>query len=158
VPETLYNLIRAGLTQRVHKKGDSVMKKTVIAILSALLLPATSFAAENMRDGYWELTTTMEMPGMPMKMAPSKIKHCYTKEDVKDQRKAISTDKNCTVTDFKQSGNKVIWKMKCTGQNAGVFSGETIFRGDSYDSIMNMKTQGHTMNVKVKAKRLGSCP
>jgi Protein of unknown function (DUF3617) len=134
------------------------MNKIVIAILYALALPASSFATDTMRDGYWELITTMELPGMPMKMAPTKIKHCYTKEDVKDQKKTITTDKNCTVTDLKQSGNKVSWKMKCTGNNAGIFSGETVYKGDAYDSTMKMQTQGQTMNMKVKAKRLGDCP
>jgi len=134
------------------------MKTCLTAILFALALPVTGFAADTMRDGYWELTTTMDMPGMPVKMAPTKVKHCYTKEDVKDQKKTITTDKNCTVTDLKQSGNKVSWKMKCTGENAGVFSGETVFRGDAYDSTMKMQTQGQTMNMKVKAKRLGNCP
>jgi hypothetical protein len=134
------------------------MKKIVIALLSSLALPAISFAADTMREGYWELVTTMEMPGMPMKMAPTKMKHCYSKEDVKDQKKTISTDKNCTVTDLKQSGNKVTWKMKCTGQNAGVFSGETVYMKDSYDSTMKMQTQGRNMNMKVKGTRLGNCP
>ena len=134
------------------------MKKIVIAILSTLALPATSFATDTMRDGYWELTTTMEMPGMPIKMPPTKIKHCYTKEDVKDQKKTITTDKNCTVTDIKQTGNKVTWKMKCTGENAGVFSGETVYKRDAYDSTMKMQSHGQTMNMKVKAKRLGNCP
>jgi len=134
------------------------MKKIVIAILFALALAATSVAADTMRDGYWELITTMEMPGMPMQIPPTTIKHCYTKEDVKDQKKTISTDKNCTVTDLKQSGNKVTWKMKCTGKNAGVFSGETVYKGDAYDSTMKMESQGQTMNMKVKAKRLGDCP
>ena len=134
------------------------MKKIVIVILSALLLPNISFATDTMREGYWELITTMEMPGMPMKMAPTKMKHCYSKEDVKDQKKSISTDKNCTVTDLKQSGNKVTWKMKCTGKNAGDFSGETVYKGDTYDSTMKMQTQGQTMNMKVNAKRLGNCP
>jgi len=134
------------------------MKKFVIAILFALVLPATSFSADTMRDGYWELISTMDMPGMPMQMPPTTIKHCYTKEDVKDPKKTVTTDKNCTVTDLKQSGNKVTWKMKCTGKNAGDFSGETIFKGDAYDSTMKMESQGRTMNMKVKAKRLGNCP
>jgi hypothetical protein len=134
------------------------MKKITIVILSLLVLPATIFAADTMREGYWELVTTMEMPGMPMKMPPTRMKHCYTREDVKDQKKTITTDKNCTVTELKQSGNKVTWKMKCTGKNAGDFSGETIYKGDAYDSNMKMETQGQTMNMQVKAKRLGNCP
>ena len=134
------------------------MRKIVIAVLSALVIPAASFAGDTMREGYWELTTTMEMPGLPMKVPPTKVKHCYTKEDVKDQKKTITTDKNCTVTDLKQSGNKVTWKMTCTGKNAGVFTGETVYKTDAYDSTMKMQTQGQTMNMKVKAKRLGNCP
>jgi hypothetical protein len=134
------------------------MKKCIIVILSVLVLSSTSFAADTMRDGYWELITVMDMPGMPMKMAPTKVKHCYSKEDVKDQKKTISTDKNCTVTDLKQSGNKVTWKMKCTGKNAGTFSGETVYKGDAYDSTMKMQSQGQTMNMKINAKRLGDCP
>jgi hypothetical protein len=134
------------------------MKKIALAILSALVLPTICFAADTMRDGYWELITTMEMPGMPMKMAPTKTNHCYSKEEVKDVKKTVTTDKNCTVTDLKQSGNKVTWKMKCTGKNAGTFSGETVFKGDAYDSTMKMQTQGQTMNMMVKAKRLGNCP
>ena len=134
------------------------MKKIVITLLSALLLPVSCFAADTMRDGYWEVITTMDMPGMPMQMPPTKLKHCYSKEDVKDQKKTITTDKNCTVTDLKQSGNKVSWKMKCSGKRAGVFSGETVYHGDSYDSTMKMNTQGQVMNMKVKAKRLGNCP
>jgi hypothetical protein len=134
------------------------MKKFVIVVLSILALPIATFAADTMREGYWELVSTMEMPGMPMKIPPTTMKHCYTREDVKDPQKTISTDKNCTVTDFKQSGNKITWKMKCTGKNAGTFSGETILKGDSYDSTMMMQTQGQTMNMKIKAKRLGNCP
>jgi Protein of unknown function (DUF3617) len=134
------------------------MKKIVISILFVLALTATCFAADTMRDGYWELTTTMEMPGMPMMIPPTTIKHCYTKEDVKDQKKTITTDKNCTVTDLKKSGNKVTWKMKCTGNHAGDFSGETVFKKDAYDSTMKMHTEEQTMNMKVKAKRLGNCP
>jgi hypothetical protein len=135
------------------------MKKIVInAVMFTLVLPATILAADTMREGKWELITTMEMQGMPMKMPPTKIEHCYTKEDVKDQKKAITTDKNCTVTDLKQSGNKVTWKMKCTGKTPGDFSGETVFKGDSYNSIMKMVAEGQTMNMNVKAKRLGNCP
>ena len=134
------------------------MRRFIVAILFALVLPTASFANDTMREGYWEITTTMEMPGMPMEMPPTKINHCYTKADVKDQKKIITADNNCTVTDLKQAGNKITWTMKCTGQNAGDFSGETVYSGDTYDSTMKMQTQGQSMNMKVKGKRLGNCP
>lgn len=135
------------------------MKRIVVTAMGAVLLLATSaFAADSIRDGYWEVTSQTEMPGMPMKIPASTIKHCYTKEDVKDQKKVIARDKNCTMTDYKVSGNKVTWAMKCTGQSAGTFSGETVFSPDAYTSTMKMNSQGQNMTVKVKGKRVGECP
>ena len=135
------------------------MKRTVYVVLGALLLVSSSaFAADSIREGYWEVTSQTEMPGMPMKIPASTIKHCYTKEDVKDQKKVIARDKNCTMTDYKVVGNKVTWAMKCTGQGAGTFNGETIFSADAYTSTMKMKSQGQNMTVKVKGKLIGECP
>lgn len=135
------------------------MKRIVSAVLGILLsMPAVVFSADSIREGYWEVTSQTEMPGMPMKIPASTIKHCYTKEDVKDQKKVIARDKNCTLTDYKVSGNKVTWAMKCTGESVGTFNGETVFSKDAYTSTMKMKSQGHNMTVKVKGRRVGECP
>lgn len=131
-----------------------LMKQLTVVSLVLLFLPLAAAAAE-IHDGLWEITTTMDVPGM--KMPPQKTKHCYTKEDVKDQKKMVNNNKDCTVTELNTIGNKVSWKMKCTGKNPGTFSGETVFAGDSYDSIMKMQSQGMAMNMKVKGKRVGIC-
>jgi len=133
----------------------------VLAVAVLVLVPAAAPAADGIRPGMWEITSAMEVPGMPMSMPPTTVKQCYTKDDVKDEKKMIGRDKNCTVTDLKHSGNKVVWKMKCTGKNAGTFSGESVFSGDSYTSSMKMESEGgkgRTMNMKVKGKRVGNCP
>ncbi len=134
--------------------------KHVLAVFVLISLPSTILAAEGIREGMWEITSKMEMPGMPMAMPPTTVKHCYTKDEVKDQKKVINRDKDCTVTDLKSSGNKVTWKMVCTGKNAGKFSGETVFSGDSYDSVMHMQSEdgkGGAMTIKAKGKRVGNC-
>jgi len=135
--------------------------KHILTVFVLVSLPTTILAVDGMRDGMWEITSKMEMPGMPMEMPPTTVKHCYTKEEVKDQKNVINKDKDCTVTDFKKSGNKVSWKMRCTGKNAGTFSGETVFSGDSYESVMNMQSdagKGKSMTMKVIGKRVGNCP
>lgn len=135
------------------------MKHQIVALCAALtLLPAGAFAADAIREGYWEITSQSEMPGMPVNIPASTIRHCYAKEDVKDHKKVIARDKNCTLTDYKLSGNKVTWAMKCTGESVGTYNGETQFSQDSYASIMKMKTQGQNMTVKVKGRRVGECP
>lgn len=133
------------------------MKKSIVVLFAFLSLPSLAPAAGNMRDGLWEISSQMDMPGMPMKMKPTVVNHCYSKADVADQKKVIARDKNCSVTDLKSSGSKVSWAMKCTGRNAGSMTGETVFGNDSYTSVMHMKSQGHDMTMKVKAKRVGEC-
>jgi len=136
--------------------------KKLLTVLSAVALVAVSgvavFAASEMREGKWEITSKVEMPGMPMKMAPTVMTHCYTKEDVKDRKNVVSNKNNdCKVTDMKVSGNKVTWKMKCTGKSKGTFSGVTVFGSDYYNSTMNMQSEGYNMTTKVKARRIGNC-
>ena len=135
------------------------MKLSYGILLSAALalIPALSLAA-GIKEGQWEITSVMDMPNMPMKMPPQTVKHCYTKEDVSDQRKVINRDKNCTVKDYKVSGSKVTWTVVCTGPNSGTMNGETVFSDTSYTSTMKMKSQGQNMTMKVKGKRIGNCP
>ena len=134
--------------------------KLVFAIAALVSLPTAVLANNGIRPGMWEVTSKMEMPGMPMAMPAATVKHCYTKEDVKDQKKVITRDKDCKVTELKGSGNKVTWKMVCIGKNAGTFTGETLFSGDSYDSVMKMQSngKGRSMTIKAKGKRVGNCP
>lgn len=134
--------------------------KRIAGILAAVLLWGVSgaSAAETMREGLWEIRSQTEMPGMPMKLPASTIRHCYTKEDVKDQKRMVNTDKNCKMTEYKVTGNKATWAMVCTGEQSGTFSGVTIFSKDAYTSTMKMKSQGYSMTMRVQAKRIGECP
>jgi hypothetical protein len=133
------------------------MKKVFIAFVCILFAPSVSLAADSIREGLWEITSKVEMQGMPMEIPPTVMKHCYSKADVADQKKVIAREQNCKVTDMKTSGNKLSWTMECTGKNAATMTGETVFGSDSYTSVMHMKAQGHNMTTKVKGKRIGDC-
>lgn len=135
------------------------MKRALVLFIGALLVPAGVFAADSIRDGYWEVTSQTEMPGMSMKMPPSTMKVCYTKDDVKNQRKLVSQNKDCKMTEYKMSGNKATFAMKCTGKSAMTLNGEMIFSGsDAYTTSMKMNSAGHIISVKAKARRIGNCP
>ena len=136
----------------------SRLQRLILAVL-ILGMPGTLCAAGAMKEGMWEITTSTEMPGIPYKIPPTVVKQCYTREDVSDQKKIVASDnKDCAVTDFKSSGNKVAWTMKCTGEHSGTFKGETTFSSDSYTSVMKMETEGQVITMNVKAKRVGACP
>ena len=135
------------------------MRKIVLAGLLAgfsLFHPSMAPAADAMKPGLWEITTTMEMPGMPFQQPPQVVRHCYTAQEVKEE--PVPKDKNCKVTDLKSSGNKVNWKVECKGEMAGKGEGQITYQGDSaYEGWTKMQTQGMNMTMKYKAKRLGDC-
>jgi hypothetical protein len=135
------------------------MKAKLFAALLVLSFAATSAqAAPGMKDGQWEIATTIEMPGLPFQPPPVTITHCYTKEDVQNQKVVPEPEKNCKVTDMKTTGSKVSWKIVCTGKNAAKGEGEIAFQGDSaYEGAMKMDTEGMTMTSRYSAKRLGPC-
>ena len=137
----------------------------------AKLLAATAIAAAavaspalaqqpNLEEGNWEVTTKMEIPGMPFQMPAQKHNQCITKKEfVPDQ-----SDKNrdCKVTDQKVTGNTVSWKMSCKGKD-GTTEGEgkITYAGKSYDGMMmaNMTQKGEAMTMKMNfaGKHTGPC-
>lgn len=140
-------------------KGQDVMNKWMWAGLLAgiwSMLPATVPAGEVMKPGLWEITTTMEMPGMPYQPPPQTMRHCYTPQEVKQE--PVPKDKDCQVTELKSSGYKVNWKLECKGEMAGKGEGEITYQGDSaYEGRTRMQTQGMTMTTKYRGKRIGEC-
>ena len=70
---------------------------------------------------YWEITTKMEMAGMPFAMPATTHKVCLPQGAATDPKHG-SNSKDCDVQDMKVVGNKTTWKMRCT-QNGEVMEG-----------------------------------
>jgi Protein of unknown function (DUF3617) len=148
------------------------MRLRAAAVLVAGLAASVAILAQGPRmDGKWEVTTEMEMPGMPMKMPPTVSTRCITKADAKDPQKAIAAARDraaargrsmegedCKMADYKVDGNKVTYTMKCEGRQAMTITGETIYGENTYTSTQTMEMGGRgTMTMKSTAKRLGDC-
>jgi len=88
----------------------------VAVLLTLSSVPA--FAAGGMQPGLWEVTTRMQMAGMPM--PPQTVRHCYTRQDVEKGERTVpqADDKNCKIKDYKLKGNTATWSIVCTGKNA----------------------------------------
>jgi hypothetical protein len=125
------------------------------------------------RDGNWEVTVEMDMPGMPqgMSMPPIKSTQCITPQDAADPSKSLPqrpagrggapNPNDCKVSDYKTEGNKVSWTMKCEGAQPMSGTGELIYGTDSYTGTMKMDMarggQPMAMTMKYTGKRLGDC-
>jgi hypothetical protein len=137
-------------------------------VLAGLVVIASSvaFAQGPRQDGKWEITTEVDMPGMPMKMPARTTTQCVTKEDAADPAKAILKQSDpqggrgnpdCKISDLKTNGNSVTWTMKCEGRDAMTGSGQTTYSPDSYTGTMTINRAGQTMTMKYSGKRLGDC-
>jgi hypothetical protein len=134
------------------------------AAVSGSLLAQTPSAP---REGNWQITMELDIPGMPQGMPPMTTTRCVTKEQAADPSKLLPQDgarglpADCKVSDIKTEGAKTSWSMKCDGQVAMNGTGEVTFAGDTYTGLMKMTTdrsgQPMTMTMKYAGKRLGDC-
>jgi len=139
----------------------SKQRTTILAtltFLSSVLCPPVYAAPGE----YWEVTTKMEMPGMPFAMPATTQKTCIPKGKENDPG-ATSGDKDCQMTDVKTVGNKTSWKARCDHNGEVMIgSGEQSTSADGYEGKMQLagKSGGQDMNMNMafSGKRLGgSC-
>lgn len=131
-----------------------------LVLLLGLTLPASA-AEPNMKEGKWEITTVMEMPGLPFAIPPVKHTDCLSKNDAVPQPAEKNQDCKMISTDIQ--GDTVFWVMECRKQNEVVRSkGNITYHKDSFDGTINMTTtsggkESGTMNSKISGRRLGAC-
>jgi hypothetical protein len=126
----------------------------ITAAVFFLFSARISFAVPNMEDGLWEITSTVDMPGMPAKSFTNTT--CLTKEKAVPQ----TTQSECTMKDVKTQGNTVTWTVVCKG-GMSTSTGKVTYAGTTMDGVVEttVKTNGKTMTMKstIKGKRIGAC-
>jgi len=127
---------------------------SIIAALLFLFSVGLAFASPNMEDGLWEITSTVDMPGMPGKSFTHTT--CLTKEKAVPQ----TTQSECTMKDVKTQGNTVTWTVVCK-QGMSTSTGKVTYAGSTMDGAIQttVKTNEKTMTMKstIKGKRIGPC-
>ena len=144
------------------------MSRTIVSIAALGVLSVAVFAQGPRRDGKWAVTMQMEMPGMPGTMPPFTSEQCVTKEQADDPQRAVPQQpqrgrgqSDCKTEDYKASGNKVTWTMRCTTPQPMTGTGEVTYTENAYTGVMTMNMerggQPMKMTMKMSGKRLGDC-
>ena len=141
------------------------MRHLRLILIAATALPlSVHAAAPNMKEGLWETTVKMEMPGMPGGMPPQTMQRCYTKKDLEDPSKTTPSgqrDNRCKMTDYKLQGNTASWKVQCEGEGAASGTGSVTYAGNSYTGTQTIKMshggKPQTMTMHYTGKHLGNC-
>src|SRR5512144_393112 len=109
----------------------------VVAILSLAALGAGLAAAQagkadpQGKDELWDVTSKMEMAGMPFAMPGQTRRVCAAKGN---DAGTIPRNEGCTVVEAKRVGNKLNYRMSCKGgQNDYTATGETTWSGNGYE-------------------------
>ena len=126
------------------------------AFLLVMLVASLPASAQG-KDDLWEISSKMDMPGMPMAIPPQVNRVCVGKS--RKDEDLVPRQSNCRVVDSKRVGSKFTYKMECTGNEPMTMLGEMTFGTNAYDGQMRMtmtKTND-TMNMAVSGKRVGDC-
>ena len=124
----------------------------------AVAAPVPATAGGPMQAGMWEVTVTVEMPGMAMPLPPTVQTQCMSQKDV-DADPVPNLDKGaCRATDIRRAGSKVTWKLTCSGNPPGRGEGEITYQGSTaYDGWMTLEMSGVIVRSKIQARRVGGC-
>jgi hypothetical protein len=138
------------------------MKRNIF-VCGGMMLAALSFNAIAAPGEYWEITSKMDMPGMPVAMPAQTQKVCLPKGGESDPNRTQSKDSKCDFSDVQRSGNTVKFKGTCVngrGDKMNV-SGETTHDSNSFKTKMQMSSEGRggmNMAMNSSGKRVGgSC-
>jgi hypothetical protein len=127
----------------------------LVAALCAFVTPA---AAQSMQPGLWEITGTMEMPGMAM--PPMLTTQCI--KDTGNADSIIPQAPDCTIQSRSMTGNTVRWSMQCRQGNSTMNgTGEITLGPSSYQGVMQMTMQDGgertSMTTRYTGRRIGNC-
>ena len=134
--------------------------RTLALAIVVLALALPTFAADAkspMKPGKWQITMTMDMPNMPMKMPPMTFTNCITKEQAENPQPPKQKDQDCKVDNYKLDGNTVTWTVSCTGKQKMTGEGKMTFNADTYEGTTHMKMQDMEMTQHFDGKYVGEC-
>ena len=129
--------------------------------LAFLVMASPSFAEPNMQEGKWEVTSKVEMEGVPVAMPATKYTQCITKKDMVPQK----TEKNqdCKITNTTVSGDTVSWTVQCKSKEGTMDSiGKITYKKDTFYGTMNTTVKSSDrgmmdMMQRISGKRTGDC-
>jgi hypothetical protein len=128
--------------------------KRVIAGACIALASACAAAADT--GELWEVSTKMEMAGLPAGMGAHTARVCNETGDPRRQAQAGDLQK-CKITDYKQSGNKVSMTLACPEGTAVM---EHVYNAahTEYKGSMKMTTRdGEKMTMNMSGRKVGAC-
>ncbi len=133
---------------------------TGLAFVAAPVAGQTGYRVDPQgKDELWDVTTKMEMAGMPMAMPAQSSRVCVEKGN---DEAVVPRNEECRMTESSRSGNRFSFKMACKNRNSDYTgTGEITYTANGYDGKMRMagKMEGEPMEMTMTyaGTRAGRC-
>jgi Protein of unknown function (DUF3617) len=127
-----------------------------LAISLMVLMPPAARAAERLQPGLWEVTASVELPGVPAPSLTTQTE-CLSQKDV-DADPVPELDKGaCRASQIRRSGDQVTWKLDCGPLGRG--EGQVVYKSSTaYEGWMTLSSAGTALRTTIRARRVGECP
>jgi len=134
------------------------------ALLTLAVMPAS--AAPTLQPGLYDISMQFVMKGLPIQLPVTRFQQCVTAQDVANgMAYASSENKDCTIRNLNQSGDKVVYEFNCASQQGGprmIGRANGISHATGYDVMMEGRfdpaIEGmREFSQKLNARRLGDC-
>lgn len=134
-----------------------MMTRRMLALCACL----AGFGGTAVADDKWEVTTSMEMAGMPFQVPAQKQVLCLAPGE-ETSEKIVPADKNCKVKSFSTTGSTSRFRIECAPPQQMTGEGEITRLGkDAYKGEMrargNMQGEAFDMTVRYAGRKIGSC-
>jgi len=125
----------------------------LLALAGALSMPFAASAAGS--DELWEVSTQMNIPGMPAGMGGAPQQVCRDRDPRKEtvSRKDMQ---DCKVTDVKESGTRFSMTMSCPRGPVVIDQTYNASRTE-YKGTIRMSDGGREMVMNTSGRKIGSC-
>ena len=124
-----------------------------LAFAGMLAVPFAAVAAGT--DELWEISSQMNMPGLPPGMGASTQQICQDKDPAKQAVPGQDMDK-CKVTDKKQTGTRMTVTVSCP-DGKGVIEQTYNAARTEFKSTVRMTTREGEMTMNMSGRKIGSC-
>ena len=117
----------------------------------AAIAPVAAANAQSQKGDLWDITSQMEVPGMPMPMPANTQQVCVGKD-----QPPFRAREGCRITDQQKLPTGWSWKMVCN--DGSTADGNMSYQGTAaWTGAMNMKMKEGAVNMKLAGKRVGEC-
>jgi len=128
----------------------------VLFVISIFLFSCTAQKGPNMKEGMWEVTVRMEVPGMPVQMSPQAYTQCLTQKEAVPQQE--EPDQGCKIAKQDIQGDTVSWVVECkTNEGTAVSDGRITYKGDTFEGVIHMTQGNMKATQKLSGRWIGTC-